>query len=272
MENINYVDTGKRGRIIFLATSITLSLFILRAFELLNPDDFSSMALMSVSYFLVTYLGLIWAFKFSVTLRSLLLIISQSSFFTMCQMLFVMLFFFKDFERVYELFLLFILIAVIFVTLYVSFLMSNIFNVSAFKQIPLVQVAKTTSFILTILVIYFVTFALLSMQLSLPITLLFALIAYFLSLLFHINHFTSTFGQKARSIGLILVSMLGLFAPTLFWSTRFEFLALIPVSVAFVMLSLEISESKKHEPLTLRQTLQYSLTVVLSLLINFFLR
>lgn len=272
MEAVNYVDSGKRGRIIILSFGITLSLFVLRALEMVDPSNFWNLAVMSVSYFFISYIGLIWAFRFNVNRRSLLLILPQSSFFTMSQMLFVMLFFFRNFERVYELFLLFFLILVIFVATYVSFLMANIFNVAAFRQIPLVQVAKTTSYILTILAVYFSTFAVLAMQLSIPITIGLILFSYMLILLFHINHFNSPIRQKTRAVGLILVSMLNMFVTTMFWSTRYELLALIPVSVAFVMLSLEMSETKKHEPLKWYVLLQYCFIVFFALGINIFLQ
>jgi hypothetical protein len=268
----SYIDSGKRGRVIVLTFLTTVSIFVIRAFELVDPTSVWQMLGLSASYFALTYLGLIWAFRFQVTKSSLLLVIPQSAFFATAQMAFVMLFFFRNFERVYEFFLLFVLLVIIFITTYVTFLMSNIFNVATFKQIPLVQVAKTTSYIISILIVYFVSFALLAQGIPFPAFISVLAVLYFCIVLFHISHLRESIDQKKIIILFTTVCLVIMVVPTVFIGSRFELSALIPAVVAFVLLGAEMHSNKQSKNLNIFIRTQYLVITLIVVAINLLLQ
>jgi hypothetical protein len=87
----------------------------------------------------------------------------ESSLFVASEFLFIEMFFFEDLDRIYEGVLLLGILGLIWISTYVSFLMANIFNVGLYKDIPLEQVARTASYILSIFMVYFLTFSYLVM-------------------------------------------------------------------------------------------------------------
>ena len=84
----------------------------------------------------------------------------------MSEYLFIQLFFAQKFSRIYEGILLLVLVGLIFLGTYVSFLMTNVFNVNLYKNIPLIHVGRTASYIISTFTIFFTIFGLLSLQLE----------------------------------------------------------------------------------------------------------
>lgn len=156
-------DSVKRGKMIALSILIGLTMFIQ---TLIKSQDMTIARVLITAfvYFLVSFFGLIWAFNFQVKIKSLPYLV-YSALFVMSEYLFIQLFFVEKFSRIYQGIFLFILIILVSSGSYISFLMANVFNVNLYKNIPLAEVGKTTSYLISTLSIYFLTFALLSLQL-----------------------------------------------------------------------------------------------------------
>ncbi|HRX43757.1 MAG TPA: hypothetical protein P5059_00695 [Candidatus Dojkabacteria bacterium] len=167
-------DSVKRGKLIVLSLLFGLSIFVQ---TLIKQQDMgiSRILLTALIYLFASFGGLIWAFDFQVKIKSLSFLL-QSSLFVMSEYLFVQLFFVEKFSRIYEGILLLILVGLVSMGTYISFLMANVFNVNLYKSIPLANVGRTTSYIISTLTIFFLTFSLLSLQpviyILLPIQLL----------------------------------------------------------------------------------------------------
>lgn len=200
-------DAVKRGKLITLSLLIALSLFILTLLKI-NNGDILRTALASLGYFVLSIIGLIWAFNFQVKFKSIPFLV-QPALFVVSEYLFVQLFFIQKFSRIYEGLLLLLLIAIVFVGTYVSFLMSNVFNVSLYKDIPLLNVARTTSYIITTFTLFFITFSLLALQL--PVYILLPLVFLFIFYLVYIHLKNLGFGGLLLTRKSILVSLLVIF-------------------------------------------------------------
>lgn len=268
MDKHLYVDNGKRGRLFFLAAFLAVSLFVLRAWNLVDLNNYWDLAGIFVGYAVVSYIGVVWGFRFQVTLRSLLTIVPQSAIFVASQALFVMLFFFRDFARVYEFLLLFLLLIVVLVTTYISFLMANIFNVATFKRVPLEQVAKTTSYIITMLYVYFITFGALSFEVYVVISVAFLFVAYLAGIFFHSLHLDYTRQEIYSSIIMISVSMTAILMGGIMLGSSYEITALLPTSVAFVLFGVEMNRGKINS----FSYVKYFITILVAVLVNIILQ
>jgi len=155
-------DSVKRGKLIMLSLLIGLSIFVQ---TIIKQQDLgiTRILIIALIYLGASFIGLIWAFDFQVKIKSLYFLL-QSSLFVMSEYLFVQLFFVGKFSRIYEGILLLILVALVSIGTYVSFLMANVFNVNLYKSIPLANVGRTTSYIISTLTLFFLTFSLLSLQ------------------------------------------------------------------------------------------------------------
>lgn len=173
-------DSVKRGKLLTLSLLIALSIFVQTLIQF-NAESNVQLFVISGIYFVLTFIGLVWAFNFMVKVRSIPFLI-QSSLFVLSEYLFIQLFFFDNFNRIYEGLLLLGLIAIVFVGTYVSFLMTNVFNVNLYKKIPLVQVGRTTSYIISTFTLFFLTFGLLAGELPVYVLVpLFVLVSSFMS-------------------------------------------------------------------------------------------
>lgn len=135
------IDEEKRGKFLTLAALIALTIFISKIIQSETQLIVSRIYLNAFFYAVFTFLGLLWAFKFQVKKRSLLFVL-QPALFVFSQVLFLEFFFFQKFNRIYEAFILLILVLLVFLGNYVSFLMANVLNVDLFKKIPLAQVGR----------------------------------------------------------------------------------------------------------------------------------
>jgi hypothetical protein len=152
------IDEEKRGRLIALAAFIALAIFVSKITQSQTQIIIWRVYLNAGIYFLITFVGLLWSFNFQVKKRSILYLL-QSSFYVFSQSLFIEFFFFQKFNRIYEAFILLALMFLVFVGNYISFLMANVLNVDLFKKIPLAQVGRTSSYLISLLMMYFFTFS-----------------------------------------------------------------------------------------------------------------
>ena len=260
-------DSVKRGKLISLALLIALSVFVQTLIR--NNDPTVLRILITAGVYLVfSFIGLVWAFNFQVKIKSLQFLI-HSSLFVMSEYLFIQLFFVEKFSRIYEGILLLILVALLFVSTYISYLMANVFNVNLYKSIPLANVGRTTSYIISTLSIFFLTFSFLSLQL--PVYVLLPLefgIAYFFS---HIHLRNLGFegvllNRKTVLVSLIVFFMfLGSFLSGIFH----EVSALGPTVGYFIgigVANMKVIKSKFNVEIIL-----YILALIAVILLNFFL-
>lgn len=162
-------DSVKRGKLISIALLIALSVFVQ---TLIKSNDLTVFRILvtALIYLGFSFVGLVWAFNFQVKIKSLPFLI-QSSLFVMSEYLFIQLFFVEKFSRIYEGIILLVLVGLVFVSTYISYLMANVFNVNLYKSIPLANVGRTTSYIISTLSVFFITFSLLSLQIPVYILL-----------------------------------------------------------------------------------------------------
>lgn len=237
-------DSGKRGRLVFLAALISLSLFVMQALNLWEVTSRTDLLIKALSFGFFTFLTLIWSFRFTINWRSIMVVIPQSVIFVMAFVLFVEMFFFRRLERAMDFFVLFVIWGGSFLSLYISFLMTNIFNVSMFKDIPLKQVAKTTSYILSMVLVYLYSFSFLAMQLNFVVTAVFLLLVYAVIIFTHFYHLNFSLKNLINAVVVVIVGMLASVLAFMFVSSRHELVALMPTVAAFSMIGITMHKSR----------------------------
>ena len=177
-------DNEKRGKLLLLAAFIAFSLFVSKVVQANTQVVISRVYINALIYFVIVFVGLLWAFNFQIKRKSLIYLL-QPALFVFSQELFVEFFFFQKFSRIYEAFILLLLIIAVFFINYFSFLSANAFNVNLYKKIPLAQVARTTSYIISIFTMYFLTFSFLLSEFNVYFLLVSILIFYIIITLIH---------------------------------------------------------------------------------------
>jgi hypothetical protein len=269
MESSPNVDTGKRSKLLFLSFLITSGIFVVKMTQL-GRLELWQVLLIALGSAIITILGLIFAFNFVLNKKTAFVIIPQSALFVFSEVLFLELFFFEKFDRVYEALILFALLGFLFIGTYASFLAANVLSVSSFKQIPLEQAAKTTSYILSLLMIFFLTFSVLTAEFPFIFIIVILAIIYFVILLsyssllkFPENYFYSVVMTAGWSmlISTVAVSFLG---------SRAEIVSLVPTAVMFAILGIYIN--KFEQKLQWNNILEYVFIVLVVFIVNFYLR
>lgn len=270
LQQVSSRDTGKRGRLVFLAIFITLALFFMRAFNFWVVAPGVDLIVKALVFGVFTYISLIWAFKLEINARSLLIVIPQSVLFVMGYVLFIELFFFRQFERALDFFVLFIVWGAGFLLLYVSFLMTNIFNVSMFKEIPLKQVAKTTSYILSLVMVYLYSFSVLALQVNFAYSAGLLAIAYSIIVYLHFYHLNLSPKNLINALVVVLVGMLASIISFMFIGSQHEIIALMPTATAFAVIGITMHKTRTEGFSTVNQV-EYLLVYFAILAINLWL-
>jgi hypothetical protein len=226
------VDSEKRGRIIFFSLLLTLSMFIVKISQ--TWDQTWIPYLIATIYAFITFTGLIWVFSFQIRLKSVPCLI-QSSLFVGSEFLFVEMFFFDKLDRIYEAFLLLGFLGVIWVATYISFLMSNIFNVGLYKDIPLEQAARTASYILSLFMVYFLTFSFLANGIVIYILLPVILVSYFSITAMHVRNLEFEKKDFWRRTLLTTIVMFILFLGSFLIGSKHEFVSIVPTVGFFAL-------------------------------------
>ncbi|HAM37532.1 MAG: hypothetical protein UR96_C0007G0010 [candidate division WS6 bacterium GW2011_GWC1_36_11] len=234
-------DSEKRGKFLFLAGVITLAIFLTKILQ--GTDSVASwrVYLDGAIYFIVAFAGLLWAFNFQIKMKSLLYIL-QSSLFVFSEVIFVEIFFFQKFDRLYEGFILFALLVLIFLGIYVSFLMANVFNVDLFKKLPLVQVGRTSSYLISLLMMYFLTFGFLSSSFPIYLVLPLILITYVLIPFIHYVNMGMEEGELWRKTLLTSAISLMLFFGVFLTGSTHELTAIAPALGYYFAVSMVTQE------------------------------
>lgn len=235
------VDNEKRGKLLLLAGIIALAIFVTKILQGQAEIPLWRIYVDGGVYFLIAVIGLLWAFNFQVKAKSLLYIL-QSALFVFSVTIFVEMFFFQKFSRIYEAFLLLLLLVVIFFGIYVSFLMANVFNVDLFKKLPLVQVGRTSSYLLSLLMIYFATFGFLYSEFPLYILLPLILAVYFIIIFIHYMNMGIEEGELWRKSLLTLSLATLLFLGVFLTGSTHELTAIAPALGYYFAVSMVTQE------------------------------
>lgn len=222
------IDEEKRGKFLTLAALIALAIFISKIIQSDTQLIIGRIYINAVVYSVLTFLGLLWAFKFQIKKRSLLFVL-QPALFVFSQVLFIEFFFFQKFNRIYEAFILLLLVFLVFVGNYISFLMANVLNVDLFKKIPLAQVGRTSSYLISLLMLYFFTFAFLVSGFPIFVLLPLIVLSYTLVVLIHyLNMGVEGVELYRKSLITVSISIILFLAVFLLGDTH-ELVAAVPV-------------------------------------------
>lgn len=236
-------DREKRGKLLLLAAFTALSLFISKIIQTDTLVVASRVYLNALIYFVIVFVGLLWSFNLQIKKKSLITLI-QPALFVFSQELFVEFFFFQKFSRIYEAFILLGLVVVFFFINYFSFLSANIFNVSLFKKIPLLQVARTVSNIISVFMMYFITFSFLLSDFNVYILLGSLFLFYLLiSLLNYVNNGIEEEGELFRKTFITTLIPFMLFSGVFLSGNVHEVISVIPVVGYFLTVSVATRES-----------------------------
>jgi len=227
------VDTEKRGRIVFFSLLVTFSMFVVKMSLHWDIDKAWMSYVIAIAYLILTFIGLIWVFSFQIRLKSIPCL-AQSALFVASEFLFVEMFFFEKLDRIYEAVLLLAILGVIWIATYVSFLMANIFNVGLYKGIPLEQVARTASYVLSLFMVYFFTFTFLANGMDLYVLLPVILLSYFAITAMHIRNLEFEKKDFLRRTILTSLIMLILFLGSFLIGSKHEYVAIVPTVGFFV--------------------------------------
>ncbi len=229
---MNSVDTNtdkeKRAKLLLLAAFIALVIFVNKISQSQTQVLLWKVYLNAGIYFAIVFVGLLWAFNFQIKKRSLLFIL-QSALFVFSEAIFVELFFFQKFNRIYEFFILFALMGLVFIGNYIAFLMANVLNVDLFKKIPLVHVGRTSSYLISLFMMYFFTFSILTTGFQ-PYFLLPLIIAIY-SIIIYIHYLNIGIeeGEMWRKFFLTLLICVFLFLGVVLSGDMHEIVSLVPV-------------------------------------------
>jgi hypothetical protein len=224
-------DNVKRLKIILLSFGIAFSLFFTKIFA--RSDTLIDTYIVGSIYAFVAMIGLVWAFEFKVRAASFKYIL-QGGIFVFSEVVFVLLFFFKQFDRIYEGLLLILLLGFLWSITYACFLMINVFNVSLYKKLPLISVAQTASYILTLLMIYFLTFSILASEFPLYVIFPLIFLTYLFLLYMEFTELELEKGRLKRVIILITLINTILLIPFIFVGSNHEVISIVPMIGGFV--------------------------------------
>jgi hypothetical protein len=117
----------------------------------------------------------------------------------------------------------------VFIGNYISFLMANVLNVDLFKKIPLAQVGRTSSYLVSLLMMYFLTFSLLVTGLEIYVLLPLIFIAYALIVYLHYLNIGIGEGELYKKSLLTLLITFILFLGIFLTGDSHELVSAIPV-------------------------------------------
>jgi hypothetical protein len=262
----NSIDSAKRGRIILVSVIVTFLAFLIKISQSSNEIGLFQIFLNAGVVGVVTYFGLLWALRFQITLRALVYVISQPALITFVLTLFLQMFVFRRVGRVYEFLILILISILMFFATYASLLMANIFNVSSVKEIPLVQVGKTTSFILSIMSIFFSSYVILESQSNGYVTIILLSVMYFLIVLTHIRHLNIPRNSIWKSFSTIFVLLLISAFVQVIAGGNSLVSATVPTVIAYSLFSIMTLEN-----VTNLQKFEYFAITLVAFFLNFFL-
>ncbi len=239
------IDEEKRGKLLVLAAFISIAIFVTKITQAQAQIVVWRVYLNAAIYFLIAFVGLIWAFGFQIKKKSILFLLLPS-FYVFSQALFIEFFFFQKFSRIYEAIILLLLIFLTFLGNYVSFLMANVLNVDLFKKIPLAQVGRTSSYLVSLLMMYFFTFSFLVSGFQLYILLPLLLLSYIFVISVHYSNIGLEGRELLRKSVLTILISFTLFLGIFLTGDAHEVVAAIPVLGYFFTVGVVSRERVVH--------------------------
>jgi hypothetical protein len=259
-------DQWKRRRMLLASFLFTVIFGASRFFLEKYFGSLGSLLLFALGASALMALILIWVFKRDLTLKSyrLISIFVGTSVFGI--VLFIELFLLGYINVIFEAISLLLLLIFLMIYLYVILLTANIFNVAKFRKVPLLQVAQTAGYIVTILNIYFLTYGFLSLEL--PVYMYILMFLSFTVVVFPvINSFDlGLYRETIYSAGVGWIGFLSLFAVS-FWPTTFRLAAMLPTMVILISLGVVMNLLRRKLKLTL--VLEYLLLFLVVIFILF---
>jgi hypothetical protein len=243
---ITTTDEEKRGKLLILAGLIALAIFISKITQVQTQVVAWRVYMNAGIYFVVSFIGLLWAFDFNVKKKSIPFLL-QSSLYVFSQAIFIEFFFFQKFSRIYEALILLLLMFLVFIGNYISFLMANVLNVDLFKKIPLAQVGRTSSYLISLLMMYFLTFSLLVTGLEIYILVPLIFIAYALVIYLHYLNIGIEEGELYKKSLLTLLITFILFLGIFLTGDSHELIAAVPVVGYYFSVGVVSQESVAYE-------------------------
>jgi len=120
--------------------------------------------------------------------------------------------------------------------------MANVFNVDLFKKLPLVHVGRTSSYLISLLMIYFLTFSFLSSSFPIYVVLPLILGSYILIILIHYVNMGMEQGELWRKTFLTTVVSAILFLGVFLTGSTHELTAIAPALGYYFAVSMVTQE------------------------------
>lgn len=251
-------DPGKRQRIFVVAAAIVLFVFGMKVW---GKQDWSvtEVILIACASAVLTYLGLMWAFRFEISRKGYIVVLTQPALFVFGYVLFVEMFFFQQFERIYEALIFGGLLIVFMAVLGIVFLTANVLNVATFKDLPLLQVAQTSSYAITLFSVFFIPFFIASLGWNFALTFGMLLCVYLIATVIHLMHFSINVRTVFRiSVGISWTAAMAA-AVLLLWPVPTLFRVLLPAVIVYVGVGIVMHDVRK----ALRPLLHWEYAVLL---------
>lgn len=237
-------DPGKRQRIFVLSAAIVLFVFGLKVWGR-SEWSVEQVVLVAAGASILSVFGLMWAFRFDISRIAYVTVIPQPALFVFGYILFLEMFFFQRFERIYEAVLFGALLIVFMVVLGIVFLTANILNVATIKKIPLLLVAQTSSYVITLFNAFFIGFFIVSLGLMPWYTVSFLFMLYWAVSFLHLAHFTQDVGTAAWfafGIGCVSACAGGVL---LLWPVDTLFRVLLPTVIIYIGVGIIMHDVRK---------------------------
>jgi hypothetical protein len=253
-------DPGKRQRIFVLSAAIVLLVFGLKIWGR-TEWSVEQVVLVAAGAAVLSAFGLTWAFRFDITRRGYLTVIPQPALFVFGYVLFLEMFFFQRFERIYEALLFGALLVVFMMVLGIVFLTANILNVATIKNIPLLQVAQTTSYVITLFNAFFIGFFIVSLGLMPWYTILLLFVLYWAVSFLHLAHFTPDIRTTSWfSLGIACVAACA-GGVLLLWPVDTLFRVLLPTVIIYIGVGIIMHDVRK----ALRPLINWEYFIILAI-------
>lgn len=173
--------------------------------------------------------------------------------------LFFELFYLRYLGHFYETVSFVFILIFMFAYVYIVMLTANIFLVSRIKDVPLLQVAQTTGYMVSVVSTYFITFVYLSFNLHIVYSLV--LLIIYIALVYPV---VATFGFSRRELALFSIgvgwSSYLLILPFYMFPVNYRLLALVPTVVLLVLLGIVMNSWRKR--LKLYTLIEYFIGIV----------
>lgn len=231
--NVSSIDQWKRAKVLLL--SFLISIFSLY-YKLTNDStDFISLAILSLIIFMATYIGMLLIIKKDINKYSLLINIPQAALITTLFVIFGELFFVLRLDRIYEIILFVTYTFIQFFAIYSSILMCNIFSLNQIISIPLVQVARTSSVILSVFALYQAVFISFSLQTNVLVLLISIILLTIIIAFFHVKNLEYDGFLYKKVFPALVINVIGITIPFIFFENRVELIAILPAITFFII-------------------------------------